>query len=149
VRIPRRQVMQIPVVGAVAFAAGCTLGEETPPAPDPLIELARQARFDAAQATSTVMLHPDRNTSLQLVASQRSAHADALEAEVRRLAGIVTATPTTDSHTYDVGLGEVRGSLTASARAALVQARKESGYRAGLLASISAACIVAVEVLLA
>lgn len=149
VPIPRRRVLKIPVISAVALAAGCALGDETPPPPDPLIELARQARSDAAQATAVAMVEQDRNEALQTVASERTAHADALEAEVNRLAGIVSPTPTTALHVYEAGLAALRGSLNTSARAALVQARKDSAYRAGLLASISAACIVHIEVLLA
>ena len=147
-RISRRQALQIPMVGAVVVAAGC--GRErtaTPPPPDPLIELAAQARFDADFATSAIATNPDDHAALTEIAAQRTAHAEALETEVARLAR-PSATTTPMSTPADISFtGDLPTLLRRSQLDAAATARKTHGYRAGLLASISAACAVQIEVL--
>jgi len=149
-------------VGAVAVSglAGCSGGDDTASLepPDPLIAQADRARNDAALATAAVAAMPDRSGALNLITAERTAHADALSAEIARLVGVLEdgSAPTTRSLTTSAppapvappSLDELRARLTESGRTAAALARSLSGYRAGLLGSISAACTTEVGVLL-
>nr|WP_206025852.1 hypothetical protein [Rhodococcus sp. 14C212] len=143
-------------VGALAVA-GCGAGEDDGAGEvDPLIAQAERARVDAATAGLLVALLPDRAGALNAVGAERTTHAQALDAEVARLAGAdpaattgsttttTTAAPAADPPTLDL----LRERLSGSQRAAADLARTLQGYRAGLLASISAACAVHRGVLL-
>ncbi|MGX4709969.1 hypothetical protein LZP97_05685 [Rhodococcus sp. DMF-1] len=140
-------------LGALAVA-GCAAGEDDGSGEvDPLIAQAERARVDAATAALLVALLPDRAQALQAVAAERTTHAQTLDAEVARLAGTdptvsdvttTTVAPAADPPTLDL----MRDRLGTSRRAAADLARALQGYRAGLLASISAACAVHTGVLL-
>ena len=89
--------------GAVAFAAvavsttaGCGSDADEPEPVDPLVAQASAARADAAAALAAIAVNPDHAGALQVVADQRSQHADALDAEVARAAGTYAdgSTPT-------------------------------------------------------
>ena len=145
------------VAGAALAAAGltsvtaCTPGQDTAETVDTLTTHLRQARQDARSAAALAASIPDRAAALSVVELERTAHADALATEIDRVAGGSTTTPATSTTTdgptptWD----ELVAALTDSARSAADSARNESGFRAGLLGSISAACTTSVKVVLA
>ncbi|WP_309139290.1 hypothetical protein [Nocardia cyriacigeorgica] len=145
------------VVGAAALAAATGCAQESELEPDPLLAQELLARTDAAAATAAVAVEPQRHGALTLIAAERTAHAEALRTEIDRLVGVygdgtvpsrrqpeVTVAPAAP-----VDAATLRGQLTAAQQSAADLARTQSGYRAGLLASISAACAVHAGVLLA
>ena len=144
-------------VGALAVA-GCGAGEDDGAGEvDPLIAQAERARVDAATAGLLVALLPDRAGALNAVGAERTTHAQVLDAEVARLAGADPASTTTASTTTTTTVAPaadpptldlLRERLNGSQRAAADLARTLQGYRAGMLASISAACAVHKGVLL-
>lgn len=153
-------------IGAVTGCADTTLHE-----PDPLAAQEILARADAADATATIAVTPQRHVELTVIANERTAHADALRAEINRVIGVygdgTTPThrtreltpPTSDSSpaasgasaapTTPPSIDELRTRLVKSQQSAGDLARTQSGYRAGLLASISASCAAQAGVLLA
>lgn len=155
--------------GAVAFAAvaasttaGCGTDADDEPEPvDPLIAQAAAARADAAAALAAIAVNPDHGGALQVVADQRTLHADALDAEVARTAGTYAdgstpAVPSASSATVTTSpapvpalpLPQLRDRIAASQASAAGLARTLSDHRAGMLGSISAACATYVGVLL-
>ncbi len=157
-RLSRRAALRVAgsaALGASALAltTGCAdSGQADSPAEiDALTAQAERARRDATNATAAIALLPDRAGALGVVAAERSAHADALDAEIARVA---TVTPSsTTSSTPPVAapptLDQLRADLADSQKDAARLARTQSGYRAGLLGSISAACAAQQAVLLA
>lgn len=137
-------------LGVTAVAAACQQTPDTKPDADALqaqIDLAvRDAASATAAATANVALAPALNT----IAGIRSAHVAALTKELKRIPGAeatVRSTPsTTTAPVAPLSADQVKNQLKDSARAASDLAAKQSGYRAGLLASISAACSCAAEV---
>ncbi|KJF22196.1 MULTISPECIES: hypothetical protein [Rhodococcus] len=143
-------------IGAIAFAAtACTDNGSAQAAVevDQLTSQADRARADAAAASNSIALAPERVAALTTISAERTAHADALDAEIARAAGGgagTTSTPSASSTApaAPAGIDAVRASLAESARSAADLARTTSGYRAGLLGSISAACATQTAVLL-
>ncbi|WP_245746559.1 hypothetical protein [Nocardia altamirensis] len=172
--LDRRSVLRLAGGGTIGvFALGAAAGcgaDDTVYEPDPLATHEVQARADAAAATAAIALAPQRHTALTVIASERTAHADALKAEMDRVIGVYgdgttpvhrtrtngpaasgpsavasgSAVPPTPPPSVDT----LRAQLTKSRQSAADLARTQSGYRAGLLASISAACAVQAGVLL-
>ncbi|MEV4127021.1 hypothetical protein [Nocardia sp. NPDC049707] len=158
-------------VGALTIGAlaGCT--EETVYQPDPLAAQEILARADAAAATAAIAVTPQRHVELTVIADERTAHADALRAEINRVIGVYrdgttpahrtheltppasgtspAASDATASPTTPPSIDELRTRLAKSQQSAGDLARTQSGYRAGLLASISASCAAQAGVLLA
>ncbi|NLU81483.1 hypothetical protein HCA44_01650 [Rhodococcus sp. HNM0569] len=137
--------------GLVPLTAAC--GDDEPAPLDPLIEQESRARDDAAAASAAIALAPDRTAALSAVSAQRTAHAEALRREIDRAAGVTPdpnapATTTPVAPAAPLGVDELRTRLSESLRSASALATSESGYRAGLLASVSASCRSHVEVLL-
>jgi hypothetical protein len=138
-------------LGAVASACG-----ESPPKPPAVEELLGpldQARHDSAlagAAAAAVGVAPQIAAALSVVANQRAAHARALSTEISRAAGKLTASSsetTSPSPAAPPGpppppppVADVINALRASADNAARLVSAESGYRAGLLASIAASC---------
>lgn len=137
----------------LATTAGCASDEDTAATVDTLTTHLRSARRDAAAAGALIAVLPERVAALTVVQSERTAHADALSAEIERVAGAPEETTSTAATTTPQSppptLEELRAGLSESQRGAADAARGESGYRAGLLGSISAACAVEVGVVLA
>ncbi|MFI5537731.1 hypothetical protein ACIA5H_15200 [Nocardia sp. NPDC051900] len=155
--------------GVIALGAlvGCT-GDDVVHEPDPLAAQEVAARSDAAAATAAIAVAPDRHAALAAIAAERTAHADALRTEIDRAIGVY-ADGTKPAHRTRAGASgpsavasgsavpptappsveTLRTQLTASQKSAAELARALTGYRAGLLASISAACAVQTGVLLA
>jgi hypothetical protein len=146
---------------AVSTTAGCGSDADEPEPVDPLIAQASAARADAAAAIAAIAVNPSYAGALQLVADQRTQHADALDTEVARAAGTYAdgSTPTQASASSattstspapvpTLPLLQLRDRIAASQATAASLARTLSDHRAGLLGSISAACATYVGVLL-
>ncbi|MEV6136973.1 hypothetical protein AB0L63_13125 [Nocardia sp. NPDC051990] len=153
----------------IGALAGCT--DEAVYQPDPLAAQEILARADAAAATAAIAVAPQRHVELTVIADERTAHADALRAEINRVIGVYRdgttpahrtreLTPPTSgtapaasgaatSPTTPPSIDELRTRLAESQQSAGDLARTQSGYRAGLLASISASCAAQAGVLLA
>jgi hypothetical protein len=155
-------------VGALAIATVAGCADDTVYEPDPLAAQEVLARGDAAAATAAIALTPQRHAALTAIAEERTAHADVLRAEINRAIGTY-GDGTTPAHrtrelaptgsspavsgaavppTAPPSVDELRARLTKSRQAAADLAPTQSGYRAGLLASISAACAAQAGVLL-
>ncbi len=170
----RRAILRTLGGGAVAIPALAVLTacaeDDTVHAPDPLAAQEVLARADAAAAQAAIALAPQSQAALSIIAAERGAHADALRTEIDRVIGVygdgttpvhrtgevlvpgpdgrsvpasVAATPT-----QPLTLAQLRDQLVRSQQSAATAARTQSGYRAGLLASISAACATQAGVLL-
>ncbi|MBY6385125.1 hypothetical protein EEB12_03095 [Rhodococcus sp. WS1] len=141
-------------LGAAAFSLSACTDTGTAEAAaevDQLTAQAERARSDAAAATAAIALAPDKSASLTTISAERTAHALELDAEIARAAGggaTTTAPPSTSVANAPTGVDTLRTSLNDSARSAADLARTMSGYRAGLLGSISASCSTQVAVLL-
>jgi hypothetical protein len=155
--VSRRRVL----VGAAALAllgasvAAC--GSSTPP-PE-VAELVAQldrARSDSRLATDAAAAARGASVeALNAVASERSAHAQALFDELVRMRGadaptsaMSEPTSTTAEPAAPPTVTDVIAALRQSADSATELAGTFSGYRAGLLASIAAACTAAYTVAL-
>lgn len=155
--ISRRRVL----IGAAAVAVlGTAVSACSEPAPDPDVvsltaELDR-ARSDSDLATTAATTAPPGlGRILTTVAAERAAHARALTDELTRMVGTMpTTTPTTPGASSTsptttsaapvaTTVTDVVTALKDSARSAADAAARQSGYRAGLLGSISAACTTA------
>ncbi|MGH3633767.1 hypothetical protein [Mycobacterium sp.] len=141
------------VLGLTASACGSP--PQQPPAVDELEAQLQLARRDGEQATAAAAVEsPPVGPALKEVAAERNLHAQALAAEIDRVAGITTTTSTetttTTTTTAPPGppptLSDVVNSLRASAASASQLAATSSGYRAGLLGSITASCTAAYTV---
>ncbi len=145
-------------LGVLASACG-----ESPPKPPPVEDLLGpldQARKDSALAGAAAadIGHPPQiAAALTVVATQRAAHARALSTEISRASGKLTSSSsetTTPSLAEPAGppppppISDVIDSLRASAESASRLVATESGYRAGLLASIAASCTASYQVAL-
>lgn len=153
--VSRRQLM----FGAAALALlGSTVAAcGSPPPPPDVDELTAQldrARADSQLATDAAAATPPPPTAqaLTAVASERSAHAQALSDELVRILGTNAPTTTTTTTTAQSAKApttdDVIAALRQSADAATQLAIKQSGYRAGLLGSIAASCTAAYAVAL-
>ncbi|WP_431954887.1 hypothetical protein [Nocardia lijiangensis] len=160
-------------VGALALGAATGCADEPVRAPDPLAAQEVMARTDAAAATAAIALTPQRQTALSAIATERTAHADALRAEIARVVGVYGDGTTPARKTRDLAapfaatttgpdaagtavppisppsIEQLREQLARSRKSAADLAVTQSGYRAGLLASVSAACAAHAGVLLA
>ncbi|MFF2082214.1 hypothetical protein ACFVVM_00460 [Nocardia sp. NPDC058176] len=157
-------------VPAVAVLAACA-EDDTVHEPDPLAAQEVLARADAAAATAAIALAPQSQAALSTIATERTAHADALRTEIDRVVGVygdgttpvrrtgevtvpgpdgstVPASVVESGAAQPLDIAQLRDQLTRSQQAAARAASIESGYRAGLLASISAACATQAGVLL-
>ncbi|WP_245819489.1 hypothetical protein [Rhodococcoides yunnanense] len=142
---------------ALATGTGCSTGDDsdTSAIVDTLTVHLRSAQRDAAAAGALIALAPEMAGPLGIVQSERDQHAVALGAEIDRVAGVIPGETTTATSVATAEpappptLEELRSLLGESQRGAANSAREESGYRAGLLGSISAACAVQVSVVLA
>ncbi len=144
-------------VAAVALGtAACA--EDEPAAPDVLLGQEQSARTDAVWAQAAVAVAPDRTPALTLIAAQRTEHADALRAEIDRAVGVygdgtkprsdTPPVPPPPAPTPPPTVAAVREQLARSQRSAADLAVSQTGYRAGLLSSISACCATHAGVLL-
>ncbi|GAB0108351.1 hypothetical protein JMUB6875_73660 [Nocardia sp. JMUB6875] len=159
--VNRRGALRLAGGGALAVAAVGALAacskDDTPAAPDPLIAQETAARTDAAAATAAIATSPDKAAALQIIATQRTAHADALRTEIDRVIGVYGDGTTPSRRTPPVtpvapvpppAVSALRTQLQQSQRSAADLCAQLSGYRAALLSSISACCATHAGVLL-
>lgn len=146
--------------GTVATACG-----SSPPVKDvdALIDVLERARDDSQLAgNAAAAAAPKIAAALSVVADQRAAHARALTDEITRISGeapttsastsasSTSTTPTTSGPPpKPPTTADVVAALKQSADGAGLLATQQSGYRAGLLGSIAAACTAAATVALA
>ena len=152
--VSRRSVLlsaaAIALLGATATACGSST---PPPEVDELAAQLDRARADSQLATdAAASARPAVAQALNAVASERSAHAQALSDELVRIVGKDAPTATPTSTTAEPAkaptAADVIGALRASAESAAQLATTFSGYRAGLVGSIAAACTAAYTVAL-
>ena len=157
--VSRRRVL----LGAAALAmlgtAATACGK---PAPRPDVD-ALVAQFDRARsdnqlaAAAATAAPPQIAATLTTVSAERAAHAEALSDELTRMVDSTSWSSTSASPTSTTTTTsgpppkpptpqDVVGALKQSAERAAQLAAQESGYRAGLLGSISAACTAAYAV---
>jgi hypothetical protein len=155
--VSRRRVL----VGAAALVllsapvAACA-SPTPPPEVDELAAQLERARTDSQLATdAAAATRGEMAEALNAVASERSAHAEALSDELVRIQGADAPTTATSEPTTTTAeqaktptVTDVIGALKASAASAADLATNSSGYRAGLLGSIAAACTAAFTVAL-
>lgn len=152
--ISRRRVLlgtaALAVLGAAASACGSPL---PPPEVDELVAQLGRARSDSQLAADAADAAPELRRVLTVVAAERDAHAQALSEEIARIIGPAAAETSTSAPSSTTAepvrppdLAEVIGALRRSADSAAHLATQVSGYRAGLLGSIAAACTALVAV---
>lgn len=134
------------MVALVAVSAVAACSDDKPSAPDVLVSQEESARTDAVWAKAAIAAAPERTAALTVVAAQRAQHADALRTEIDRATGVYGDGTKPKSATPSVAA--LRARLTDSQHSAAELAATQSGYRAGLLASISACCGAQVAVVL-
>ena len=139
-----RGLLALAFVGTAATA--CGTGK--PPAPDPLEAELEAARRDSDLAAAAAKAaNPALAPALNEVAAERARHATALVEELARAAGKPTPT-TSESTTPTTSAAPVRPPSVRDVAEALRKAAESatklvptlSGYRAGLMGSIAAAC---------
>jgi hypothetical protein len=139
---------------ALLGAAATACGEPAPrPDVDALVAQRERARSDSELATAVAATAPPPAAkALNTVAEERTAHAHALTDELTRMNGAPLPTPTTTTPSREPPQAptakDVVAALRQSADAAGALAAQQSGYRAGLLGSIAAACTAAYTVAL-
>ena len=142
-----RGLLALALVGTAATACGAG----KPAAPDPLEAELEAARRDSDLAAAAAQAaNPALAPALNEVAAERARHAAALVEELARAAG--EPTPTTSATTTPTTSGaparppsvrDVAEALKKSAESATKLVPTLSGYRAGLMGSIAAACTAA------
>jgi hypothetical protein len=134
-----------------AVLTGCTPSALAPTGPDPLESPARRAEADAALAQAVGQLaaqaHPALAATARALAEDRMTHASTLRAELHRARpepATSSAPPPAAHPPANPAVAEARASLTQAVRAAHDEAAELvvtlPGYRAALLASITACC---------
>lgn len=138
-------------LGVTVVAAACQQTPDTKPEVDDLQAQIDLAVRDAASATAAAGTNAELAPALNSIAGIRSAHAAALTKELKRIPGAEatvrsSTSATTTSPPAPPRVDQIKAQLKDSARSAMDLATTQDGYRAGLLASISAACASAAEV---
>src|SRR5882757_2936409 len=141
--VSRREVLRLGAVTALSLPvlAACTTPEPPPP-PDPLAALAATARADAAAATAIASSDPSLASQASEIATARTEHAEALQAEVDRerppTSSSATAPP--DSAPPADPANALSTALTAAEQQAAALVETLPRYRAGLVGSVAAGC---------
>ncbi len=158
--IDRRRVLTgAGMLALLAVAAPACGSGPTAPAVDDLEAQREAAQHDSALAAAAAAALTDPESkalaaALEQVSSERAEHARALAAEIARAAG---KTPAYDGETTKPSAApdapaptasQVINALRTAADSAGKLAVTSSGYRAGLLASIAAACTASYAVAL-
>lgn len=157
----RRLLVTALPAGVVLTALGTAAACAPAPPPPELVDLV--AQFERAHADSRLAglaattARPRVVPALTAVASVRAAHARALSDEITRITGghtpttssTATSEPTSAAPAPAPTVADVTAALHTSADSAAHLAATLSGYRAGLLGSIAAACTASYQVALA
>lgn len=156
--VSRRSVLRGGAGGLVVFAlvGGVTTacGAGKPPAPDPLEAELQSARSDSELAAAAAKAaKPALAAALSEIAAERGRHATVLLEELSRAARKPIPTTTaettsaaaagTDKPAPAPSVRDVAEALRTSAERATKLVPTLSGYRAGLMGSIAAACTAA------
>ncbi|WP_244945795.1 hypothetical protein [Gordonia zhaorongruii] len=150
----RRTVLRGAVAVPVAVAVGASISACTDTASERredaerLVPHAREALRQQRAAQSLAPRNTDYTAALTAVAEQRGQHAKSLSDEINRV-NSSSADQIDDAGTPPIGLDALRTALETTTRTSAAAAVGESGYAAGLLASISASCKTMTEVQLA
>lgn len=151
----RRLLAGSAALALLGVAASACDTAPPPPALDGLLAQLRSARHDADLAIAAVTAAPPEVVpALTVVAAERTRHAEALAAEIARVSGEPAPGSTTAPSGPVTPAGpapsasDVIAALRASAEGAGQLAAASSGYPAGLLGSIAAACTAAATVAL-
>lgn len=140
----------------VSTAAAC--GSNRPKGPDPLQSVLAAARSNSELAAAAASAAPTQLApALLVISAEQARHASALIEELSRAAG--EPTPTSDAAapapTSPTSAGpapppptvnDVVDALRKAGESAATLAPTQSGYRAGLLGSIAAACMTSATV---
>lgn len=144
-----RGLLAMALLGAAVSASATACGTGAPPESDPLEAQLEAARRDSALAAAAAKGAPRAIVpALLVVADERGRHATALIEELARAAGkptptesAETATPTPTAKPGSApSLQDVVSAIRDSADSAAKLTPTLSGYRAGLMGSIAAAC---------
>lgn len=142
--VSRRAALRLGALAALVPVAACTPEPSKPPPPDPLADLAAQARTDAALASSVAGAQPDLAAAATEVAKARTEHARVLQAEVDRARPPVSSSSSAPSSTKPEvpadGARALIDALTAAEQAAADLVPSVPRYRAGMLGSVAAGC---------
>jgi hypothetical protein len=149
--LSRRRVLAGAGRGLLALAFGGTAAAacaSKPSGPDPLEAELSAARTDSELAAAAAKVAaPAMVPALIEVSTERARHATAIVEELARAAGTPTPTPGAETTSPTAGaptpppsVGDVVAALRRSADNAATLAPTLSGYRAGLMGSIAAAC---------
>ena len=137
-------------LGVAVVAAACQQTPDAKPEVDDLLIQIDLAQRDVTSAAAAATANAELAPALTAVAAIRRAHGVALTKELARIPGATTTTPPSSTTTSPASpppqLEQIKTQLKDSSRSAMDLATKHSGYRAGLLASISASCASAAEV---
>ncbi|MFL6123192.1 hypothetical protein [Actinophytocola sp.] len=143
--VSRRTVLRLAAFAAFVPVAACTPDPSKPPPPDPLADLAAQARTDAALAKAIAAAQPAAAAAATAVAQARTEHARVLQAEVDR----ATPPPSPPSGSSSKapepqvpadGVTALVDAMTSAEKAASDLVPSVPRYRAGLLGSVAAGC---------
>jgi hypothetical protein len=147
------------LVASPATLSGCIGSVRPPEEPDPLESPARRAEADSALAQAVAQAHPTLTAAASALAADRMAHGTTLHAELRRVRPEPAASTTATAATPTPVVPPLVHPDPADARAALTQALRAAqyeaaglvltlpGYRAALLASVTACCATHVALL--
>jgi len=142
--VSRRAALRLGAFAALLpVAAACTPEPETPPPPDPLADLAAQARTDAALAKAIASAQPALAAKATEVADARTEHAKVLQAEVDRARPPVSSTSAPKTTAPEVpadGAAALVEALTNAEKQAADLVPSAPRYRAGMLGSVAAGC---------
>jgi hypothetical protein len=127
--------------------AGCALGTGEQAGPDPLIALADAARGDVALAVAALAAAPALAPRIQPLVDARTAHAQALDAEVARLDPAQPSRPAGRPPARTATLADVRAAVLASGQSASAAVLTLPPDRVGLVASVAACCAAYAQVL--
>ncbi|HVK22844.1 MAG TPA: hypothetical protein VM677_15920 [Actinokineospora sp.] len=153
-RVTRRALFQ--AAAALAALTACTPEPEKPLPPDPLVELAAQARADTATAQAIATAVTALANPAGEIAKIRAEHATVLQAEADRerppKSGAPTSAPptTTVPPTPTDAAGAkafLVEALTAAEQKAAAVVAGVPRHRAGMVGSVAAACASLREVL--
>lgn len=132
---------------AGSAVAACSAGpSERAQAAQALVPLVVAANLQQQQAQQLAPRETDYTKALTQVATERGEHAQALLDEINRLNASTAAEVPSASAATPLDLDGLRGALEAAAKQAATTAADAGGFRAGLLASISASCTTLREV---
>ncbi|EFV12621.2 hypothetical protein [Segniliparus rugosus] len=146
--LSRRAALLVGASALLVSAAGCAEDQRPDPKAEQLLaslrDQAGRARREAEQAGLLADRDADQARALREAGDVRRAHADALDAQLARLAPPKTTAPSptvvsTANPPPPGSLDQFKASLAESRRLAGELARDSSGYQAGLAASIAAA----------